>query len=305
MRLREIMSAKVITVQAKQSANVAWSKMQRHRIRHLVVMDEEQLAGLLSERDLGGRSGAQLRRGRTVEELMTPNVVSAKPNATLRQAANLMRSLKIGSVPVLEDGELVGIVTATDVLDELGRGSSRPEVRAQRRTLRLHAGAHQRGGRPIHRQRSRGPSKTGRARRRKPESAARAPFAGRIPRPAKRTAGRTEAAEVPTHIRVAGAELGPDDRAYVRRKLGMKLGKFATSIEGVSVRVTDVNGPRGGVDQSCRIKVVLSGLPSIVVEKADASLDVAIDGALAAVERAVRRAIQRRRSKPTDVLSTA
>jgi ribosome-associated translation inhibitor RaiA len=94
-------------------------------------------------------------------------------------------------------------------------------------------------------------------------------------------------------------ELDREDRAYIRRKLGMKLGKFASSIERVSVRVEDVNGPRGGVDHACRVKVVLSDLPSVVVEERDASQAAAIDGALAGVERTVRRALQRRRVKST------
>jgi ribosome-associated translation inhibitor RaiA len=77
----------------------------------------------------------------------------------------------------------------------------------------------------------------------------------------------------------------------------MKLGKFASSIERVSVRAEDVNGPRGGVDHACRVKVVLNSLPSIVVVEQDASLAAAIDRALGAAERAVRRALQRRRSR--------
>jgi ribosome-associated translation inhibitor RaiA len=87
-------------------------------------------------------------------------------------------------------------------------------------------------------------------------------------------------------------------RDYVRRKLGSKLEKFSGAIERVSVRVEDVNGPRGGVDQACRIKVVLRGLPSVVFESRDASLNAAVDGALSGVPRAVRRATQRRRMKP-------
>ena len=90
-------------------------------------------------------------------------------------------------------------------------------------------------------------------------SARRAPLAASIPRPAKRASTRHSPWRVTAHVRVFGGALNDDERAYVARKLGMKLGKFATSIERVSVRVSDVNGPRGGVDQRCRVKVVLIG----------------------------------------------
>jgi hypothetical protein len=96
---------------------------------------------------------------------------------------------------------------------------------------------------------------------------------------------------------VFGVELDLDDRTYIRRKLGMKLGKFASAIERVSVRVEDVNGPRGGVDHACRVKVVLSALPSITYVAQDASLAAAIDRALSGSERAVRRAVGRKRMK--------
>jgi hypothetical protein len=105
------------------------------------------------------------------------------------------------------------------------------------------------------------------------------PFAERLPRALKREAGGTDASQVPANIRTAGIELDQDDRAYIRQTLGMKLGKYATSIERVSVRIKDVNGPRGGVDQVCRIKVVLSGLPSVVFQSQAASLKDAINGA--------------------------
>jgi ribosome-associated translation inhibitor RaiA len=103
---------------------------------------------------------------------------------------------------------------------------------------------------------------------------------------------------MPIHIRATATGFGPVARDYVRRKLGSKLEKFSGAIERVSVRVEDVNGPRGGVDQACRVKVVLTGLPSVVFESRDASLNAAVDGALSGVQRAVRRATQRRRMKP-------
>lgn len=137
MRLQEIMSTGVITIDLQETANAAWSRMQRNRIRHLVVTDGARPVGVVSERDLGGREGADLRRGKRVGELMTERVVSTKPGTTLRQAANVMRGRMIGSLPVMEGGRVVGIVTATDVLDELGRGSTRPAVQARRRGMRM------------------------------------------------------------------------------------------------------------------------------------------------------------------------
>ncbi len=129
-------------------------------------------------------------------------------------------------------------------------------------------------------------------------SSRRSRFPGWVPKAEKRKSGRRDAQPVPAHIRVLGAELSKDQRASIRQKLDRKLAKFAGSIERVSVRVKDVNGPRGGVDQVCRIKVVLSNLPSVMFEAQDATLDVAIGNALVGTERAVRRTLQRRRMKP-------
>jgi hypothetical protein len=135
-------------------------------------------------------------------------------------------------------------------------------------------------------------------RARTPNVGKRAPLADQVPRPVKRTAGRTAAPVTPANIRVDGVSLDDEDRTYIRRRLGEKLGKYAGSIERVTVRVRDINGPRGGDDLLCRIKVVLSGLPSVVGEHQAALLQPALTRALAAVERAVRDALQRRRTRP-------
>ena len=103
---------------------------------------------------------------------------------------------------------------------------------------------------------------------------------------------------VPAHVRAIGVELTEDDHNYIRHKLLTKLRKFATSIQRISVRVTDLNGPRGGVDEVCSIKVVLSGLPSVVVTRRDAAVQAAIDASLHAIEQAVRGIVGRRRMKP-------
>jgi len=96
----------------------------------------------------------------------------------------------------------------------------------------------------------------------------RAAMPSSVPRPLKSVGGR--ATPIPAHLRVTGVALSDDERVEIRRKLGMRLGKFASSIERVTVRAGDVNGPRGGVDQECSVKVVLSGLPRVVVKRRDA-----------------------------------
>jgi hypothetical protein len=94
---------------------------------------------------------------------------------------------------------------------------------------------------------------------------------------------------------------GWGQRFFIRRRLGEKLARHAKSIERVSVRLRDINGPRGGIDVLCRIKVVLSGLQSTVVEKQAEALRPAITSSLAGAERAVRKALQRQRSRPIRV----
>ena len=104
--------------------------------------------------------------------------------------------------------------------------------------------------------------------------------------------------QLPIHIRAAQERFGSDASDYVQKKLSNKLARFGSAIERVSVRVKDLNGPRGGVDQLCRIKVVMRGQPSVIFESRDSSLNAAVDVALAGVQRAVRRTTARRRTKP-------
>ena len=103
---------------------------------------------------------------------------------------------------------------------------------------------------------------------------------------------------MPIHIRAAQAQFGSHATDYVQRKLCAKLARFGSSIERISVRVKDLNGPRGGVDQLCRIKVVMRGQASVIFESRESSMNAAVDVALAGAQRAVRRMTERRRTKP-------
>lgn len=65
------------------------------------------------------------------------------------------------------------------------------------------------------------------------------------------------------------------------------------------MRIEDVNGPRGGVDKRCRIKIVLKGLPSVIIDQQHSSLQAAMDSDLARTRTAVQRNLLRHRSATT------
>ena len=129
MHLREIMNTRVETISADESAEVARSRMELHGFRHLIAIHNHQIVGIISNSDLGGRHAAVELAGKRVRDLMTSKPILAKPDTTLREAANLLRGYKIGCLPVVEDGKLIGIVTITDLLEIIGRGGVVPARR--------------------------------------------------------------------------------------------------------------------------------------------------------------------------------
>lgn len=91
-------------------------------------------------------------------------------------------------------------------------------------------------------------------------------FARSVPRAAKRRAGKTSVVDTPIRIHVAGTQLEEADKLELRTKLGRSLQRFAPQITRGVVRFKDINGPRGGVDTLCRIKLSVTGMDDLVVE---------------------------------------
>jgi acetoin utilization protein AcuB len=135
MRVQDVMTRDVNTVSAAATADQAWTLMRTKNIHHLVVLEGPEIAGVISNRDLGGRHGATVRDTRLVSELMTTNVVTIEPETPVRKAANLLRGRSIGCVVVVREGRVVGIVTTADLLELMGRGIERPVATTQRRTI--------------------------------------------------------------------------------------------------------------------------------------------------------------------------
>lgn len=134
MRIQDIMSRDIKTITPSATANDARSAMRLNGIHHLVVVEGREVAGIISARDVGAKTGA--RNGVSVRELMSAPVVTVRPDATIRQAANLLRGHTVGCLVVLDGSKPAGIVTTTDLLELIGKGVERPIERSTRWTLR-------------------------------------------------------------------------------------------------------------------------------------------------------------------------
>ncbi len=115
------MSRDVLTLPKNAKLGDALELMERSRIRHVPILDEEgRLCGIVSDRDVKRAlpSGPAFDKiGRSpLSRVMTKNVIRMDPGATLREAAELMCREKISALPVCEGDDLVGIVTAEDLL---------------------------------------------------------------------------------------------------------------------------------------------------------------------------------------------
>ena len=114
--LRDVMTTPVLTFDTFAPANDVWSSMTTGGVRHAVVLEGETIRGIVSGRDLGGRAGKGIRMGRAVGELMTEGAFTAAPSMSLLTAVRIMRERRIGCIPVVQRGKLIGIVTRTDIL---------------------------------------------------------------------------------------------------------------------------------------------------------------------------------------------
>ncbi|HWQ20707.1 MAG TPA: CBS domain-containing protein [Methanotrichaceae archaeon] len=152
MKVRDVMNAKPITVQAKDSVTVAAKRMKENKISGMPVMDSDHLEGVISESDLLRLLSVEedgqlwlpsplevfevpirdflrwekLQRGPEnlakikVSEVMSKNIQAVNPEDSVEDAAQIMTKHRINRLPVLENDRLVGIVTRGDIIAGLG-----------------------------------------------------------------------------------------------------------------------------------------------------------------------------------------
>ncbi|MBM4295842.1 MAG: CBS domain-containing protein [Deltaproteobacteria bacterium] len=129
MKVRDIMTKEVATLDINDELSLANDIMRLGRIRHLPVVDGTRLAGIISERDLfrsslaqalgyGTKATRDIMKTLRIKDVMVAAVVTVLPDARLCDAVRLMLQKKIGCLPVVEDNRLVGLITETDILTQ-------------------------------------------------------------------------------------------------------------------------------------------------------------------------------------------
>ncbi len=128
MKVKDIMQKDVLTLRVDDHLDIVDNVMTLGRIRHVPIVDRyERLVGILTQRDLLRASVAsvlELQRSSErewlakipIQQVMSADVTSVRPDAELAEVVDLMVQKKYGCLPVVEDGRLVGLVTETDCL---------------------------------------------------------------------------------------------------------------------------------------------------------------------------------------------
>jgi len=118
VRMRDIMVTKVVTTTKNSTLEEAVKLMNDHEIGCLVVTENKKAVGILTERDLLKRILAKsenLKRIK-VEEAMSTPLISVEPTVEIGDASKLMFEMNIKKMPIIGKGELLGLVTLTDIL---------------------------------------------------------------------------------------------------------------------------------------------------------------------------------------------
>jgi acetoin utilization protein AcuB len=131
MKISQLMSRRLITVSPDDTVEAAVQLLRQRGVRHLLVLQNRELVGIVSDRDIKRALGPRRHSKRKVmnlgglffllepiyvREIMTREVVSISPGLSAQEAASIMVAERFGALPVVRNGALVGIVTETDLL---------------------------------------------------------------------------------------------------------------------------------------------------------------------------------------------
>ena len=117
MLVNEIMSDKLVTVDVNQTVKDACNKYRNFRVGCLVVTDNDEIAGLITERDVIERTICMDKDPKTtkVKEIMSTDILTVDSYERIEKALEIMKNNKIKKLPVVKNNKLVGIITLTDI----------------------------------------------------------------------------------------------------------------------------------------------------------------------------------------------
>lgn len=146
MHVRDFMTSEVTSLQETDTLLDAAMVFVRSSFRHLPVLRDRKVVGIITERDvkqfapsLLSRTSAeeynQIMETTPISRVMTRDPMTLKPDQPIFEAATLLHIKRVGCLPVVENGELVGIITTTDLLgllirimEEKGLGGAKPSA---------------------------------------------------------------------------------------------------------------------------------------------------------------------------------
>ena len=128
MKISDIMTKAAVTDQPDDTLAQAAQRMWDQQTGSLLVLDGEDLVGIITERDILRSVAAGIDLGATrLSEAMTKDLVTVGPGTSLREAARVMTEKWIRHLPVVESGKLVGIVSQRDLAGVLAGALNEPE----------------------------------------------------------------------------------------------------------------------------------------------------------------------------------
>lgn len=117
LTVEDIMIEQVITIKDDATVKEAVEIMNKHEIGCIIVTKNNKPVGIITERDMLKRVLAELRNPEKtlVKEIMTTPLITISPTTNLQDAAKLMFKRNVKKLPVVTEGELVGLITLTDL----------------------------------------------------------------------------------------------------------------------------------------------------------------------------------------------
>jgi acetoin utilization protein AcuB len=141
MRISKLMTRRLFTVSPEDTVETAVQHLRQRGVRHLLVLDGDELVGILSDRDLKRALQPEQTKKKKVlglgglffllepilvREIMTRDPLTIDPETTAQEAATLMIKNKFGALPVAKNGRLLGILTETDLLRFIAKMPEKP-----------------------------------------------------------------------------------------------------------------------------------------------------------------------------------